>query len=300
MTQATVTPKHDLTEFIPMEKDLNYLPRSVDADLVEISKMPLAKRRPVYLLSEAATGKTSTVRNFAFEKKLPFLLIEVDASMNFNDLLYKVKLQNATATYEPGLLIKMIQQPSVILFDELASASAELFFKLHELLQERSIFVKELDKVFRMHEECYIFAASNFRNSLYIGNNKLNSALISRFMVKVTPDFSRAELEKIISYPDKSVKTNILDFYDKVKENIQKQSKKYVITIRHLQNIFNMLEAKFTVAQAMHYGFIDSIAVNNELGEMKAIRDLAVACIKGYKLDEVESIVHIKSEEEEF
>ena len=119
MTQVTATPKHDLTEFIPMEKDLNYLPRSVDADLVEISKMPLAKRRPVYLLSEAATGKTSTVRNFAFEKKLPFLLIEVDASMNFNDLLYKVKLQNATATYEPGLLIKMIQQPSVILFDEL-------------------------------------------------------------------------------------------------------------------------------------------------------------------------------------
>ena len=49
----------------------------------------------------------------------------------------------------------------------------------------------------------------------------------------------------------------------------------------------------------MHYGFIDSIAVNNELGEMKAIRDLAVACVKGYKLDEVESVVTIKTEEED-
>ena len=275
-----------LAEFIPQERDENYIARDIDKEVANICKMPLNKRRPIFFLSEAATGKTSLARNFAFERKLPFLLIEVDASMNFNDLLYKVKLQNASAIYEPGLLVKMLQSPCVILFDELASANAELFFKLHELLQERQIFVKELNKVFKMHENCYIFAASNFRNSLYIGNNKLNSALISRFMVKIMDDFSTDELKKIITFKDTAVRDNVLEFYNKVKENIKKQSKKYVITIRHLQNIFNMLEAGFTPTEALHYGFIDSIAVNNELGEMKAIRDLAVASIKGYKLDE--------------
>lgn len=50
----------------------------------------------------------------------------------------------------------------------------------------------------------------------------------------------------------------------------------------------------------MHYGFIDSIAVNNELGEMKAIRDLAVACVKGYKLDEVETVIIPKEDEDSY
>ena len=199
-----------MTEFIPKTKEPNYISREIDKEVANICKMPLSKRRPIFFLSEAATGKTSLARNFAYERKLPFLLIEVDASMNFNDLLYKVKLQNASAIYEPGLLIKFLQQPCVILFDELASANAELFFKLHELLQERSIFVKELNKVFHMHENCYIFAASNFRNSLYIGNNKLNSALISRFMVKIIDDFSTDELKKIITYKDTAVRDNVL------------------------------------------------------------------------------------------
>ena len=273
-----------LKQYIPKSQEDGFLKRKVQEQVTSIFKNT---QKPVFLVGDAGVGKTAMIRNIAYDLKLPFMLIQVDASLNFNDLLYKVRLENATTHYEPGLLIKFIQNPSVILFDELPSANAEIFFKLHELLQERRIYVKELDQIFEVHKDCRIAAAGNFKNSLYVGNNKLNAALTSRFVVKVLDDFTVEELSHIISYEEnKEMKEKIIQFYQKVKEVIVQQKKRYVITIRHLQSIVQLLKCGFQVKEAFKFGFIDSIAVNNNLDEMRAIDDIAMTSIPGYVSEE--------------
>ena len=287
----------DLNGFKLKKQDKNYVKRPVEDQVIKIMEMPLENRKPIFLLGESAVGKTAMVRNIALNKDLPFLLIEVDVSLNFNDLLYKVRFENATAHYEEGLLIKFLQQPCVIMFDELPAANAEIFFKLHELLQERRIYVKELGKIFEVHENCYIFAAGNFKNAMYIGNNRMNAALISRFMVRVIEDFSKSEIEMIIDYDDKAVKSSLVDFYFRVKEIIKKQQKRYQITIRNLQSITELLNIKFSMNDAIQFGLLDSIMVNNTEDELLAVKDLAMATLPGYKInnEDMEKIKKSKS-----
>lgn len=278
----------DLNGFMVKEIEKNYLKRPIEEQIMKILDMPKAVRKPMFLLGESAVGKTLMVRNIAKSMNLPFLLIEVDVSLNFNDLLYKVRFENATAHYEPGLLIKFLQQPSVVVFDELPAANPEIFFKLHELLQERRIYVKELDKVFEVHENCYIFAAGNFKNSMYIGNNRMNAALISRFIVKTIDDFSEVELENIIDLKDEKIKKALVNFYFRVKEIIKRQQKKYQITIRNLHSIVELLNINFSMNDAIQFGFLDSILVNNTEDELYAVKDLAMTVLPGYKFTEAE------------
>jgi midasin (ATPase involved in ribosome maturation) len=274
--QNTYEINQELSDFIPKDGFERYLERPIVDNINRMMELPLNKRSPMFLIGDASTGKTSLPEYIAYKKKLPFLLASADASLNFNDLLYKVRFENATAHYEPGLIVKFLESPSIILIDELPSASAEIFFKLHELLQEKKVFVKELGRVVCQHEQCYIFAAGNFKNSLYIGNNKLNEALVSRFAVRVVEDFSDEELRQILPVKG-AFKDHLIRFYRGVKKMIVEQNKKFNISLRNLTKIVQLCELGFTLEEALRWGVLDSICVNNSVEDKKAVYGLALA-----------------------
>ena len=266
----------ELSGFILKDGFDRYLERPIVGNIEKMMELPLTKRSPMFLIGDASTGKTSLPEFIAYKKKLPFLLASADAALNFNDLLYKVRFENATAHYEPGLIVKFLESPSIILIDELPSASAEIFFKLHELLQEKKVFVKELGRVVVQHEQCYIFAAGNFKNALYIGNNKLNEALVSRFAVRVVEDFTDDELRQILPVKG-AFKDHLVRFYRGVKKMIVEQNKKFSISLRNLLKIVQLCELGFTLEEALRWGVLDSICVNNSVEDKKAVYGLALA-----------------------
>jgi hypothetical protein len=268
-----------LNSFIPKEMEHGYIERPEMLNQVEaIMKLPLAERKSIFLLGDTAVGKTTTPKFMAFKHKLPILLVQVDRSLNFNDLLYKIDFVNATATYTEGLFTRFLQQPCIIVLDELPSAEPEIFFKLHELLQEKRVFIKELGKVYQQHPNCYIFATGNFKNSMYVGNNKMNEALISRFMVKVMDDFTDYELDKIIELDDTKLKRQLIQFYRGVQNIIKQQNRKYVISIRNLNSIVHLYKTdNLSFSDALKWGFCDSIMVNNNSEDKVAVWDFAIS-----------------------
>jgi len=272
----------DLDGFIPkIENFTDYLERKTLIEpSLSILNLPLKDRKPIFFLGDTATGKTSLPEYIAAKYKYPFLLISADSSLNFNDLLFKVKFENATATYEPGLFIKFFESPSIIVIDELPSATPDIFFKLHELLQQKQVFVKEIGKVYSQHSNCYIFASGNFKNSLYIGNNKLNEALISRFNVKVVEDFTDEELNKILKTEEK-MKVMLIQFYREIKDLIKKQNKKFIISLRNIQSFIHLYNQGMNINDAFEWAVLDSILVNNTIEDRKTVFNIAITHIPG-------------------
>jgi hypothetical protein len=272
----------ELEGFVPnIEGFADYLERKTLIDpSLSIMNLPLKDRKPIFFLGDTATGKTSLPEYLAAKYKYPFLLISADSSLNFNDLLFKVRFENATATYEPGLFLKFFENQSIIVIDELPSSTPDIFFKFHELLQQKRVFVKEIGKVYKQHAKCFIFASGNFKNSLYIGNNKLNEALVSRFNVKVVEDFTEAELNKILKTDDK-MKQRLIQFYQDIKDLIKKQNKKFVISLRNLQSFIHLYNQGMDINEAFEWSVLDSIMVNNTIEDRKTVFNLAVTVIPG-------------------
>jgi len=272
----------EFANFIPkMENFTHYLERKTLIEpALSIMNLPLVHRKPIFFLGDTSTGKTSLPEYLAAKYGYPFLLISADSSLNFNDLLYKVKFENATATYEPGMFINFFEKPSIIVIDELPSATPDIFFKLHELTQQKQIFVKEIGKVFNQHPQCYIFASGNFKNALYIGNNKLNEALISRFNVKVVEDFTHEELDKILK-TDPKMKAKLIQFYKDIKDLIKKQNKKFIISLRNIQSFIHLYNQGMNINDAFEWTILDSILVNNTMEDRKTVYNLAITIIPG-------------------
>lgn len=272
----------ELNGFVPnIDNFVDYLERKTLIDpALCIMNLPLKDRKPIFFLGDTSTGKTSFPEYLAAKYKYPFLLVSADSQLNFNDLLFKVKFENATATYEPGLFIKFFESPSIIIIDELPGASADMFFKFHELLQQKQVFVKEIGKVYKQHPKCFIFASGNFKNALYIGNNKLNEALISRFNVKVVEDFTDEELNKILK-TDVKMKTRLIQFYREIKDLIKKQNKKFIISLRNLQSFIHLYNQGMNINDAFEWSILDSILVNNTVEDRKTVFNMAITHIPG-------------------
>lgn len=145
----------------------------------------------------AGTGKSSSARNYAHINNLPFVVVEctqqIDQSVtqgrfvptgNGNEMRW-VYSQLATA----------IQQPSVILLNELTRMSPKAASLFLRLLQERELVIEPLNEVLKVHPECLIIADQN-TGSGYTGTSKQDAALVDRFNIKLEFDYD-IEIEKL-------------------------------------------------------------------------------------------------------
>jgi MoxR-like ATPase len=77
-----------------------------------------------------------------------------------------------------------IQQPSVILLNELSRMSPKYAGLFLRLLEERELFIEPLNEVIKVHPECLIVADQNVGFG-YTGTSKQDQALLDRFSIKL-------------------------------------------------------------------------------------------------------------------
>jgi len=140
----------------------------------------------VLLTGDAGTGKTSSARNYAAKYGLPFVTIEctqqIDQSITQGRFV-PTGVGNGTK-WRYSQLATAIQQPSVILINELTRMTPKAASLFLRLLQERELLVEPLNEVIRVHPEC-IFIADQNTGIGYTGTSKQDAALIDRFNTKL-------------------------------------------------------------------------------------------------------------------
>ena len=251
----------DLSPYVP-KKDgeiLHYKPRK---QYFEHMKTYYNTGGSILLVGEAGTGKTSLSRYLAYHLGLPFLEVSCDALLGFQELFGQVNITDGTSHFIEGLFLKFIQQPSIILLDEVNALDPAKNFKLHQLLNSGEIFVKEANrgagKLYKVNPKCFIILAGNPPTGKYNGVNRFNCAFIDRPEANIRiEEFTAEELNNII--PAHEQKENLLRFYKEVREVVKRENLRTTFSIRSIKRILGGLSLGLDIQQSLLYGFLNGV-----------------------------------------
>lgn len=163
----------------------DYIVRTID-DLPEPAYYAFAKaeRQPVLVLGDAGTGKTSSARHIAHLWQVPFVQLECTPTLTETDVVgqFVPTSEKGVAVWRDSELVTAIQQPSVVLLNELSRMSSKSASYFLRLLQEGEVYIKPLGRTIKVHPECLIIADMNIG---YKGVTPQDEALLTRFRMKV-------------------------------------------------------------------------------------------------------------------
>ena len=264
--------KIDQAKYVPMV-DPNYFKRTVDSTM---EKIGLKLKKNLFLIGEAGSGKTYGSEQLAARAKLPFLRVALDDSLILKELLGKRDIINGTTYFKEGILLSMVQIPSVILFDEVNANGNGKFF-LHELLDHRRLFIKDAEggKTIMLHQDCIILLAANPNTARYCGTSKLNAALVDRTTVVPVPCFTPEEIPQLFDTGKPAVTESLKKFYVDCQRIIRDQDLRVVFSLRGVQRIVEFIKAGETIAQALGMGFYNSAIVTASIKEKNTLENLA-------------------------
>jgi nitric oxide reductase NorQ protein len=245
--------KLNAEDFVP-EILSAYIRRDTDNLVETFAKL----KRNICLIGDSGTGKTTMVEQYAALNQLPFLRISCDETSSLKTLLGTKEIINGTTYFRAGVLLELIQIASVILFDEFNALHSSKLFFLHELLDNRRIFVQDADggKVIKIHPKCQIFLACNPANKNYGGTNKMNAALGNRTTVIDVPTIKIEEMEKLFECGKHT--SSMKQFYSEAQRAIYDRNLRVAFSLRNIQRATEAIKTGMKPLQALRYEFYNA------------------------------------------
>lgn len=218
----------------------------------------------VLLTGDAGTGKTSSARHYAATKQLPFVTIEctqqIDQSITQGRFV-PTGVSNSVQ-WKYSQLATAIQQPSVILINELTRMTPKAASLFLRLLEERELLIEPLNEVIKVHPDV-LFVADQNTGIGYTGTSRQDNALVDRFNIKLEFHYDTKIESKFIK------STALLEFATAIRQAAEQNDQFSVpLSTRALINF---------QAQASNLGFIfaTNALLNNypkSDGEREAIK----------------------------
>lgn len=149
----------------------------------------------VLVIGPKGTGKTTLVREFAQRKSINLDSINFSLRTRESHLVGSKTLQNGTVGFNEGLLVKSMKEGSMLYFDEINAAEADVLLRLDEALDDRrQIVLKEsTGETVKAKEGWFVIATIN--PLTHVGTKELPPQLISRFPVRIRLEYPPEDIE---------------------------------------------------------------------------------------------------------
>ena len=151
----------------------------------------LHKKQHVLFKGESGLGKTEIAEMIAKQMNMPVRRVDFGTVTDTIDLIGTHIIDaDGTSKYNLSPFMHYIQEPVVILLDEINRAPADVGNVLFPLLDRHrainlSQVFSESDRVIKVHPECLFMATANIGHK-FTGTNQLDVALKNRFLGKIT------------------------------------------------------------------------------------------------------------------
>ncbi|KKL99900.1 hypothetical protein LCGC14_1809840 [marine sediment metagenome] len=234
----------ELLPHIPIKELFEgYIERNVDKRLArayDLDKYPLTQ-------GKQGTGKTLGHQYYAYKRGLPMFLFCCYEDFILEKLFGDRTIKGGDVKFQETEFTKAIQNPSLILFDEINALSHANTIQFNTLLQNRCLFIKDAEdgrgKVFRLHPDCHIGFAQNPKSRKYVGGNIRSSNFLGRCVHITYPEFTKEQLDQAIikRFPELTKKDRdmFIAFYGGIVETIEQGQIPIDVSIRQLINIID-------------------------------------------------------------
>lgn len=236
----------------------------VPKPLYRIVKRNVEKGVNTLLLGPTGVGKTELVSNIAKEMNLPLTVFDMGTMTDpIMSLIgnHVIHMQDGvtTSSFVKSRFSQVIQQPGIVLLDELSRANLtanNLLFPCLDFRRELPMeYAFDGNAPIKVNPQCVFIATANLGGQ-YTGAHKLDRALVDRFMcIEIDPLKTSATEMAIHSYcpflSENEVK-ELVRVYDSINTEHANFNISFSLSIRHLKMIADMLKDGFT----MYDGFM--------------------------------------------
>lgn len=256
--------------FYVEEKNWNYLVRNI------------MKHQNTLLVGPTGTGKTEIVQRICESLGIACHIYDMGSMQDpLTDLLGSHRLENGSSVFDYAKFVYDVQQPGVILLDELSRAPLMANNILFPCLDGRRTLPVEIadsknERIIKVHPECTFIATANVGTE-YSGTNDIDAALMNRFLplqLDYMPENIETEVVTVRTGIDKATAKKLVAFVNRVRtENMNGIISKSVST-REVLACADLIADGFTPLEAINFVITNKYCGDNRDGDMMAIRKI--------------------------
>lgn len=145
----------------------------------------IAKKKNVSLEGEAGTGKTTSLKHYAFSRGLPFYSFSASVGAEYSQLFGKIIIgDDGKPTWQDGAITQLWKTGGVLVIDEANFLPQKIASSLHNALDDNRVLTLLDHKGQVITANPNLLVAISYNNG-YRGTNKINEAFLDRFTFKL-------------------------------------------------------------------------------------------------------------------
>lgn len=248
----------------------------------EILKHNMIHNISTMLIGPTGLGKTEVVVNVAAALGLKVTTFDMgtmtDPIMGLvGTHTIEVKDGKTYSEFKKSRFSEVIQEPGIVLLDEISRASAAANNLLFPCLDYRRELPMEYafgdTTPIKVHPQCVFFSTANM-GSQYTGTHKLDRALIDRFMMIMMDSLTTSQTTKSLQFTFPTLKIDKINKIVKIYDGINKEHADFKIgfnlSMRHLKVICQLVNNGFTIYDA-YYALCKGVGGHDGLKAIESI-----------------------------
>lgn len=259
MAERAAAPK---TMPVPDPKTADYVKPECWAEVLMLCQA----KENVLLVGPAGCGKTRMAAEIASALGLGYFAMSVAGGVRYSQVVGATRINaDGSTNWQPSELLQAIQQPNVILLDEIDTMDPDISAVFSGILEKHTRSINTPIGLIKVHENAVFIGAANTdgrtRDPRYMAGQKQDGKVLDRFFLYRVGYDANVEGKLLSSIGVKGEpRRYLINALDKLRKGIEVNSIAFDASTRRLIAAGRAIQAGFEPERAFQIAFVNSLS----------------------------------------